>query len=500
MEKAVVLPAFLSVLLCGIAFSTNLDYPFCHSTMDGYDGCLYSIAARNFNNYGIGKLRFGLCYDPGPVREHPEITLNHPPMVPLLVAFNFSLFGEREISARAVPFVFSLLAVLLFFLFLKNLFEGSAWFALAGVLAAAGQVVWTYYATLVDPMGPGILFVTAGALWAAERWLDSGKRAHLAWANFFLVFGFLVSWVSFFLAGLLGMWAVFFAKERKLPERFSFWILALVSGLLLLGWRAAASQVGPSPGIVESAGRWSILGMISGNGPISFSQALARVISFHKNLFFLPVTLLGLLGGISLLAFKRSLAGSRSLLLILVPVGVGLLQIIFFLQGAYIHEYFQLSLAPGLGFLAAFFFFLLWKKIPRFGRAILFLAVLVGVASLFRGYIETRRRWAPLLPHISEVKTAGRKLASLTSPEETLVSPLPPLFVLGFYAERRILCGFKDPGVLLETWRAWGGKLPGIGGVILWKDGSPDFVKVLKKIKLKGPIEMGPFNFWDARF
>ncbi len=506
-RKKEIFGLLLLVAVFAFAFSRRLRYPFHHATFDGFNGCYYSIAARNFNKYGFMKLRFALCFEPGPVKKNPFISLNHPPMVSILVALSFRIFGEGEWQARIVPYLFSMLAVIFFYLFALKLFKGSIILAFLCAYLAGSQTIWLCYSDLVEPLGTDLLFIMAFVLWSVSMWEEKGKKRYLLLSNMGLAFGFTLTWATFFVCGLTGLWALLFLKERKLLQRLSFWATGIVCFLLILLWRKYASGAGTSHDLLESAGRWSVMGILLGKGRITLGQAIERVASFHAGFFNKGVIFLGTAGLIVLPALFFLGKLDRKALLILVPFGTGLLQVSAFLQGAYMHDYFQLSFAPAWAFLVSFLAFqcreLVKTITAKTGKkawvyGYMLLLILIIISSGILNYFDAIRRWEPILPRISEIKEAGRKLKELTLPHETIVTPLPPLFTLAFYADRPFWCAFSNPRNLIDAWKAWGKRPPDFGGVLLDEKRYPEFEKAIKEMRLKGPVRLGPFRFWDA--
>src|SRR5262245_7727840 len=113
--------ALLAVLaVSSFLMATHLTAPFA-SSMSGHNNAWYSLAARNYQRYGVVSLRAAMCLEPGAPVAEPRVYLHHPPLIALLVLASFELFGEGEWQTRVVPLALSLLAVAMWFAFLREL-------------------------------------------------------------------------------------------------------------------------------------------------------------------------------------------------------------------------------------------------------------------------------------------------------------------------------------------------------------------------------------------
>src|SRR5438093_7130560 len=82
-----------------------------------YNGAFYSLAARNYLQYGYGGTRFGMVINSDVASPEQFVYYtHHPPLLPLLVSFSFAVLGLHEWAARVVPVIFSLGSVGLVYL------------------------------------------------------------------------------------------------------------------------------------------------------------------------------------------------------------------------------------------------------------------------------------------------------------------------------------------------------------------------------------------------
>ena len=96
-----------------LLYGVNLPFAGQHD----WNSVMYANAARNHLRYGLPATKLGVVTSFGP--KHPNDPLgffsHYPPLMPLLLAGSFSIFGVTEWAARLVPIISS--AVLIYFMF-----------------------------------------------------------------------------------------------------------------------------------------------------------------------------------------------------------------------------------------------------------------------------------------------------------------------------------------------------------------------------------------------
>jgi hypothetical protein len=198
--------ALLTVLLlAGFLMTSHLQVPFANS-MHGHNNAWYGLAARNYGRYGVVALRGAMCLQAGPrspTRGSTSIILRSWRCSCARVSSPSAKGNGRRASCRSS---LSLAAVALWFALLLEVFPERPLVATIGALLAASTPLWTYYATMADPQGAGVLGALAGALFFCARWQRTRARADLLGAQAFLLFGYLCDWPTFLAAGLIALW------------------------------------------------------------------------------------------------------------------------------------------------------------------------------------------------------------------------------------------------------------------------------------------------------
>lgn len=338
------------VAVAAVVPAPLVDAPF-DGSLESWGGAFYSTAARNLRAYPVGTSWGAMLAQVGPVVEEPAAYANHPPLLVWMVALSQALLGVSEASARAVPWVLSVLAAGTSHILLRAVGVPRL-FAMSGALLAIGTPLWGRYAAMVDPQGSGpmlsLVLLPLLALRVARRpgpW--TGGLLMLA-----LPAGLLFDWPAWGGALVVAAWLLMQPRTRTIGGGVLMMIGLL--GFGLAAWTACldgplfdappALRHQPLEGFVNRAGLKPELLDDSGSR-ISHWQMWSTVIGHHRAGLLWPVSLL------AIAAVPRLLVAARreqpALALLLVPGAVGLVYVLAFPQGAYTHDYWQVYLAMG---------------------------------------------------------------------------------------------------------------------------------------------------------
>ena len=487
LAAALVLLLVLSCLL----LSSHLNAPFDKNHI-GFTAAWYSLSARNFLVYGPGKLWGCLSIESGPPAAHPRLYLDHPPMVSLVLAGVFRVFGEGELQARTTALILSLLAVFFFFLFARMVFEGAVWLAFFGTLLAASTPVWAFYGTLVDPHGPGLLLAMSGALWAGASRLGKRKMPYLAAACGFVALGCLYDWAAVLIAGPLGLWFLLQKGGKGGRGAMAVWgTWAVLFALLLLQVFLAAGAAGLEGGLLAPLVKRSSLsaGTHAFHGKaLSAWEVLLQVAKWNWKGIPFPLSLMGWAGAI--LAFRDARRGRApwEAALLWVPLIMGACISLVFLEASFEHDYLQIYFAPGLGLGAAYLLYRILKSHPSRARLVRRTALAYLAISIAWGAYRSRNRWALQEEGLRLYKEAGRSVAESVEPSGYLLSGTGFLPPLAFYSRRRIYWDVRSPSDLP------GGRETGpmkMKGVLLEGGRRSGFLLDLARRKgMKGPFSL----------
>ncbi|MEM2138693.1 MAG: glycosyltransferase family 39 protein [Candidatus Woesearchaeota archaeon] len=183
------------ILIAIILFGFYLRFYHIQYPLIGYHNwksAHYITEARNFAREGFFKNGFFV-----PMRDTIE-KINEPldgshsdtfPMISVIVAIFFKLFGENIVVARLVNIFFTLASVFVFYLLLKKLFEKEE-FALLGAFLFSINPMYVFFSHNIDVVNPGIFFMLLGILfyvkWIKEQLKDK-KYSFLVFSALFVM-------------------------------------------------------------------------------------------------------------------------------------------------------------------------------------------------------------------------------------------------------------------------------------------------------------------------
>jgi len=397
------------------------------SNLDSY-GALYATAARNLLRHGFAATRGLPLLNTGPATPDGfEPYVNHPPLVPWLVAGTFALFGEREAAARLLPLAASVAAHFLLLLLTRRLFGPRA--ALLAALLFAALPMGTLHGTLVDPQGWLPMTALLGMSLSVRRLVEGGRGA-------------LAGLFASFLLGALADWPVHLAVPfvalafAHAGRRRAALALPALSALLLaasLGVLVAARPAGDPADLLYKLG-----------GPEDLRSLLdGRLAASWRALFTLPVLALAALGA-ALLALARSPA-LPDVLLLLLPAA---LYVALSPQGALPHGFWSIYLLPGIALLAGVALDRIAGAALRPGPAAPARAAAVWtVVALVTGHavLTTLREYRVRTEGADLDARMGRRIAAESSFTDRVATAAAATDALRWYADRRLKGDVRTP-------------------------------------------------------
>jgi 4-amino-4-deoxy-L-arabinose transferase-like glycosyltransferase len=480
--RGAVVGALAIAALVAALMGRGLDAPFDMSSHQGWNGAYYSIVGRNYLRYGPGPLYLAMCMEGGAVVERPHVYLNHPPMIGLLVAASFALFGAGEAQARAVALSLSQVAALLLYVCLVRCLRGRWLAAAAATILSVSAPVWALYGAMPDPQGAGVMVGVFGAMAAVAGWAQTGRRRDLLAAHAFLLFGFLMDWPAFFAPPALAAWLLALRGARARGAALGLLAHALVAGAGLLLWAHVVGQRFPATGLLNALSHHVLLDGAPQVAPLS--GHLAQLARHHAAGFFLPVSIGGALGALVLLGRLLRRRGAEQGLL-LVPLVVGALHVALFRAGAHAHDYWQCYLAPGLA--------LPLVAVLAGGRGAwrAIVLVLLVASSVVFGFARVAA-WS--VPSAETGRQVGNAIAAAVAEHEPVASTAPRSVPIEYYSDRKLLWQWRDAA---ELARRWDPARPPVGAFLVDNDHREGFRVLTDRF---GPgVRIGHLTLWDLR-
>jgi 4-amino-4-deoxy-L-arabinose transferase-like glycosyltransferase len=167
------------------------------------------------------------------------------PVVPVLMALSYAVFGVHEIAGRLIAIAFSVAAIAAIYLLAKDLLGTPAGCAAAFLLAISPSAV--FYGRTVMPEAPMLFFSIAGVL-GFTRYLRGGSRRALVWGAVATAFAALAKLPAVVILAPIGVVALQSRGRRVFADRTLLAALAAVF-IVVAAWYAHAFFIYRSTGL-----------------------------------------------------------------------------------------------------------------------------------------------------------------------------------------------------------------------------------------------------------
>jgi 4-amino-4-deoxy-L-arabinose transferase-like glycosyltransferase len=339
---ALLLIGAVSVLLlvtwrfANLPFVWRYDYPSAH----------HALYAFNHLDYGLAVTKGAQLANGSPeVPEHLFLANHHPPLMPLVLAASYKLFGLQESAARGVMIACSALSILLLYLAVRLLMGRRV--ALIAALVFTLLPLNLVYATKVNHE-PMVLPFVLGCLVAYAYWLRRPSAWRLATLSLIFCIGTMVGWGAYYVAGLIPAFhlvALWYARKPIRKADLSLLVLPVLAVLMFALFVAHLYWF--DPGSVHSLFHLAeertgaVVPTDVGEESFSNFSLLQRVVTRSALLFTLPALALAVAGLVLVLG---QLGGGKrgeqpdGLALVLFWA-VGLAHILIFRHVSWVHEF-----------------------------------------------------------------------------------------------------------------------------------------------------------------
>jgi len=187
--------AFVAVLIAAAltrSYEISLPYLKFHET------AFQEIIAKNHYYYGFAQTHFLSVFS---VVDGENIYhLSHPPLLQILIALSYTLFGVHEWSARLVPILFSLGSIVLLYIIVQILFNKET--AVLTSIFASFMPMSAYFGRIVNFEAVVLFFVLLVVL-GYMQWVETSKKKYYYLAMGGTVLGGLVDWPFFLILPFL---------------------------------------------------------------------------------------------------------------------------------------------------------------------------------------------------------------------------------------------------------------------------------------------------------
>jgi len=321
MKKILKIISIVSFLFFAFYFLKDINLPFVGPF--GNNNATYSIQAKNYLKIGLGRTKLAPAnkIEDGKFQYY----LHHPPLLQLLTALSFKVFGQNLWwPGRFFPIASTLISIILMTAIAKKLFgEIEGWFTL--FFASTSPFLFSF--GKIIQFEPFLLCITLLFIYII---VHKSSQKTTGWLIFLSIIGCLIDWTMIlFLLSLYFIYRNFSLNRNAIKT-----CLAVGFAVLVLFFIYASFLVGPKEIISAYIGRnfgkelfgqhWAVLKLIS--------LLLLRIIIYFTPLSFAAAIYLLL---------KRKM--DKVSLVFLVFGGSNVL---LFLNGAYAHPYWLYYLTP----------------------------------------------------------------------------------------------------------------------------------------------------------
>lgn len=225
---------FLSIIIFLISFfliGQNLNKPFWGE--HDWNGVRYGNIARNFLRYGFLETKFGQVENSGRVGGGEfEYYTHYPPLLTILIALSYKIFGISEWSTRLAPLSATSASLVVIFLIgskLWNLKVG----ILAAVLALVTPMVLYFGKNPVyDPLA---LFFILFSFHGYQLYLENKKLFSKILFIIGLILAEVTAWAGFFLIPAITITSLLRRDFISVKKMIPLWFLSVFIFLIYLG-------------------------------------------------------------------------------------------------------------------------------------------------------------------------------------------------------------------------------------------------------------------------
>lgn len=416
----------LSVFLIG----QNLEKPFWGE--HDWNGVRYGNIARNYLRYGFAETEFGQVENSGPAKKDEfEYYTHYPPLLPILIALSYKVFGISEWSTRIVPLLSTSGSLVLIFLIGFQIWNMRVGFLASLFSLAIPMVLYFGKNASHEPL---TLFFILLALWG---YLRNSRIIFLAG----LVLSCLTAWAGFFLIPALTLTHLLRKEFNQIKNLIPYWILSIFLFAIHL------FHVNILTGTVTGGNLFESL--LQRTGLLSVAQPQGFNLPNYLNqlrLWFSTLYTLTLMFFVALwIVVKRLNINGGDWPVFNLGI-IGIIYIVLFSNSVFIHNYLIFYFLPFLALAGALAVVSLTQV--KFLKKIFPILIILILASIF---LE-RRSFLKALNESSADKFAvevGKSINKNSKPQDiVLVSPLKFSYsadkFLRFYGDRKLVYSDND--------------------------------------------------------
>ncbi|MCX6710091.1 MAG: glycosyltransferase family 39 protein [Candidatus Woesearchaeota archaeon] len=388
------------ILLLGFYFRAyHIDYPVIgyHNWKEVH----HLSEARNYVLDGFSKDGlFMPHYDDNTFGENPYgLHSDTFPLVQIMGAVIFRIFGYKLWMARMISIIFNLGAVLMFYLLIKQLFkkyDKKEELSLTCAFLAAINPLLVFFSHNFDDINPALFFML-GCAFLYAKWVDEQKGWQLALAALFGGFATVLKYTFGIIAVPI---LITFPYKKVFSALKKYWKSLAVSALMILvclSWIPYASYMNKiHQGMSYSAVEIVKMKVTWGNIPLLFSQDFLVPVLLSPNSYVADnYSKIGFtfaaLGFVLLLIFWKKGFGNKFMSAYFIAF------ILFIVVGSDTlrgHSYHQYPIAPLIIFLMAYLFTFVGTTLEKFFNVkfLSWFVIIIFIALLMKPSVDAKNR------------------------------------------------------------------------------------------------------------
>ncbi len=227
-KKIILLIITLGAFLV-LTYGINLPYGGQHD----WNSVMYANIARNHLRYGLAKTKLGMVTNYGyfPNETFGYFT-HYPPLMPIIVAVSFALFGITEWVGRLIPILSAVIMVYFTFKLVDALWDIKT--AILSSIFLIFSPILLYYSK-IPVHETVVLGFTAMTIWFYSQWLKTKDHKNFWLTLVGLVLCQLTSWAGFYLSAYLPLHAIIFQPKKFVSQnKLALSTLFLIAPTLFL--------------------------------------------------------------------------------------------------------------------------------------------------------------------------------------------------------------------------------------------------------------------------
>lgn len=207
-------PLSIALIFVVILFSINVNKPFIGH--HDFNSSFYSQIGKNLANYSLSETKLGNVSGSGPLNPNLfEYFVHNVPFHSWLLALSFLLFGVGEWQARVVSVIASTASLIVIYNISISLFNKLT--AILSILFFSLSAMTLFFSSSVFPE-PVAIFFSLLSFYFYVKWLKSENHKYFLYLLISLTLSLLTVWGSYFLPPYLAIHYLFLKKGKNLRK------------------------------------------------------------------------------------------------------------------------------------------------------------------------------------------------------------------------------------------------------------------------------------------